>query len=248
MQAPKFHQSRLDFQLERFLFFSDAVIAIIITLMVLEIKVPLTVTVNGQTHEILTDLVLKNELAKLAMKFVGYLISFGIVGHYWSVHHRIFGYVIKYDTKLVWLNMGFLFCVALLPFSSNLLGEYSMEGRMHMHLPYLFYVINVCMVAAFNLAMWTYVSSPKREFLTHKISPIRIRLGVYRSLILPGVFVLSYLISFLWPWVARFIPLSIPLIVHYGMKGVEKKMLSYEDKMDKALEEAKNEKSESILA
>ena len=241
MQAPKFHQSRLNFQFERFLFFSDGVMAICITLMVFDIRVPQFVLENGIQKLIFTDAVLWKELSKMTFKFLGYLISFGIIGHYWSVHHRIFGYVIKYNTPLIWWNLGYLFMVALLPFSSGLLGEYSTREKMHMHLPYLVYVINICLVAYFNVAMWLYVSKPSRQFLTHSISSFRIRLGVYRSLILPAVFIFSYLISFFSPYIARFIPLCIPLIIHYGMKGIETKMVVHENQIDKAVVETELE-------
>ncbi len=236
MQAPKFHQSRLNFQFERFLFFSDGVMAICITLMVLDIRVPQFVRVHGVEESIFTDVALWKELSKMTFKFLGYLISFGIVGHYWSVHHRIFGYVIKYDTPLIWWNLGYLFMVALLPFSSGLLGEYSTHDKMQMHLPYLVYVINICLVAYFNVAMWLYVSKPSRQFLTHSISALRIRLGVYRSLILPAVFIFSYLVSFASPYIARFIPLCIPWIIHYGMKGIETKMVVHETQLEQAID------------
>ncbi len=223
MQAPKFHESRLGFQLERFLFLSDGIIAIIITLMVLDIRPPLDLT---------SDTELLKGLSKLTMKFVGYLISFGIVGHYWTVHHRIFGYVIKYDNNLIWLNLGYLFAVALLPFSSALLGEYSTSEKVSLHIPYLVYVINICLVALFNVLLWLYVSSPGRAFLTHTISPLRIRLGIYRSLILPAVFVFSYFVSFGFPMLARFVPLAIPFVLQYGMIGIEKRMLMHEQTIE----------------
>ena len=241
MQAPKFHQSRLNFQFERFLFFSDGFMAICITLMVLDIRVPQFFLENGIPKPILTDATLWKELSKMTFKFLGYLISFGIIGHYWSVHHRIFGYVIKYDTPLIWWNLGYLFMVALLPFSSGLLGEYSTRDKMHLHLPYLVYVVNICLVAYFNVAMWLYVAKPSRQFLTHEISSFRIKLGVYRSLILPAVFVFSYLVSFVSPIIARFIPLAIPLIIHFGMKGIENKMVVHENLMEKAVVENEDE-------
>lgn len=198
--------------------------------------------------EINTDPALWVAIKKLSLKFLGYLISFGIVGHYWTVHHRIFGYVNKYDTTLIWLNMGYLFTVALLPFSSALLGDYSTGERLNMVLPYFIYVVNICMVAFFNVVMWMYVSNPRRSFLTHIISPLRIRLGVYRSLILPGIFLVSFFLSYPFPVFARFIPLSIPLIIHFGMKGIEKRVLINEIEMEKAADTTETHPPETVLA
>src|SRR5678810_781896 len=118
MHQPRHDISRTQFQLERFIFFSDGVFAICITLLVIEIKVP-------DHHDIFSDPSLWKYLSGRSLNFLGFLISFGIIGHYWTVHHRIFGYVKKYTSSLFWINLAYLLSVVLLPFSSGLLGEYS---------------------------------------------------------------------------------------------------------------------------
>ena len=213
MKGPRHLESKIDSQFERLSFFTDGVFAICITLLVIEIKVP--------EVKNFTDSALLEKLSDYSFKFLGFAISFGIIGHYWTVHHRIFGYVKKYDSSLIWINFCFLFSVVILPFSSGLLAEYS--NHPDMALPYLFYVLNMCFTAIVNCWLWLYVSNPKREMLTHKISPVRIRLGIYRSLIVPAVFVLSFFISLLAPLVGRLIPVLIPVILHFGMKGIEKR-------------------------
>jgi ABC-type Zn2+ transport system substrate-binding protein/surface adhesin len=74
--------------------------------------------------------------------------------------------------------------------------------------------------------------------LTHKISAARIRLGLYRSLIVPSVFLISFLLAFFFPLIARFLPISIPIVLHWGMKGIEK-LADVKDK------EVKNEHHEN---
>jgi uncharacterized membrane protein len=121
----------------------------------------------------------------------------------------------------LWLNLAFLCTVVLLPFSSGLIGEYSSD--LHLYVPYVVYVANVCLVGLMNCVLWLYISNPKKKFLTHTISNARIRLGVYRSLVIPLVFLLSLIVFFVSPIVSRFIPLIIPIILHWGLKGAEKK-------------------------
>ena len=225
--------SRVQFQMERFIFFSDGVFAICITLLVIEIKVP-----NPDDMHIFTDAALWSYLTKNSLTFLGFIISFGIIGHYWTVHHRIFGYAKSYTSSLLWLNLGFLFSVVLLPFHSGLLAEYGSDT--HMFLPYGVYVANMCLVGFMNCWLWLYVSNPSRNLLTHKISSARIRLGLYRSLIVPTVFILAFLISFVLPLVSRFIPIAIPIVLHWGMKGLERKA----DQKDKD-ERAKHEHHEN---
>jgi uncharacterized membrane protein len=216
MHQPRHDVSRTQFQLERFIFFTDGVFAICITLLIIEIKVP-----NPEELHIFSDASLSAYLSKNAVNFLGFLISFGIIGHYWTVHHRIFGYGKNYTVSLLWLNLGFLFSVVLLPFSSGLLAEYG--SNTHMYLPYGIYVANMCLTGFMNCWLWLYISNPKRNLLTHHISAARIRLGLYRSLIVPAIFFVSFLASFVLPLVSRFIPVLIPIILHWGMKGLEKK-------------------------
>src|SRR5687768_14673565 len=201
MQGPKHNESRLDFQIDRLSFFSDGVFAIAITLLIIEIKVPV---IEHATNEALID-----SLSEMSLKFIGFLISFAIVGHYWSVHHRIFGYIQKYNTSLLWVNLAFLCSVVLLPFSSGLLGEYT--SHLDLYVPYVIYVANICFTGLMNCWLWLYISNPKKQFLTHTISNTRIRLGVYRSLVIPVVFIISLVVFFISPVISRYIPLIIPV-------------------------------------
>ncbi len=94
--------------------FSDGVIAIIITIMVLEIKVP---------HEASIE-----ELMKLGPVFLSYVISFIYVGIYWNNHHHLFQSVKKVDGRVLWSNLFLLFWLSLIPFASGLMGENQFEG------------------------------------------------------------------------------------------------------------------------
>jgi len=149
------------------------------------------------------------------------LLSFCIIGHYWMVHHRIFGYVKKSTSMLLWLNLAFLFTVILLPFSSGLFGEYG--SYIHMNVPYLIYVLNMCLTGIVNCWLWIYVSNPKNDLLTHQISKTRINLGIVKSLIIPFVFILSLLVSLIFPVISRLVPILIPVILNFGLKGLEKR-------------------------
>ena len=94
-------REKLKFQLDRMILFSDAVFAIAITLMVIDLKVP-------EISENVTDINLVKTLLSLTPKFIGFLLSFFLIGLYWTIHHRLFGYVINYTSRLLWLNLFFL--------------------------------------------------------------------------------------------------------------------------------------------
>jgi uncharacterized membrane protein len=96
-------------QNERLNAFSDGVIAIIITIMVLELKVP-----HGD------DL---NALLSLAPVFLSYVLSFIYVAIYWNNHHHLMHTSESVDSGILWANMNLLFWLSLIPFATGWLGE-----------------------------------------------------------------------------------------------------------------------------
>lgn len=89
--------------------FSDGVIAIIITIMVLELKVP-----HGDSWEVLQPLV---------GVFFSYVLSFIYVGIYWNNHHHMLQAVRRVNGKILWANLHLLFWLSLLPFVTGWMGE-----------------------------------------------------------------------------------------------------------------------------
>ena len=102
---------------ERILFFNDAVFAISITLLVLEIKVP-------AIQQEFSELQLGYALLQMTTKIVGFLISFFLIGQTWIEHHRICSYLGTYNSGLLWRNLWLLLFVVFLPFATALLSEY----------------------------------------------------------------------------------------------------------------------------
>ncbi|TFD84495.1 DUF1211 domain-containing protein [Cryobacterium lactosi] len=101
---------------ERVEFFSDAVFAIAMTLLVLDIRLP--DTDSGA---------LGPALAALAPEYFAYALSFAVIAVNWAAHHRKFRLVSGYDRRLVQLNLLLLLLVAFLPFPTSVLSEYGGE-------------------------------------------------------------------------------------------------------------------------
>lgn len=99
---------------ERLALFSDAVVAIIITVMVLDLKVP-----SGPAWE---------DFAALAPLLCSYLLSFVYVGIYWVNHHHLFHPVRQVDSLILWANLHLLFWLSLIPFATAWVGEYPVTG------------------------------------------------------------------------------------------------------------------------
>ncbi len=105
-------------RLERLMFFSDAIFAIAITLLVIEIRVP---HLTGRITE--TDLA--NALLELIPQYIGFVVSFFVIGRFWIGHHRTFGWLARADDALIWRNLLFLMTIAFMPFPTAVLSSYA---------------------------------------------------------------------------------------------------------------------------
>ena len=94
---------------DRLLAFSDGVIAIIITIMVLELKVPHTASLHA--------------LAAVTPVFLSYVLSFVYISIYWNNHHHLFQLVQHVTGGMLWANLHLLFWLSLIPFATGWMGE-----------------------------------------------------------------------------------------------------------------------------
>jgi uncharacterized membrane protein len=99
--------------------FSDGVIAIIVTIMVLELHIPET-ALEG---DVWTQLVLP-----LAPKLIGYALSFLVVAIMWVNHHALMDTVRRVDSAVVWLNLNLLFWMSLIPLVTGFWGDHPLDA------------------------------------------------------------------------------------------------------------------------
>src|SRR5687767_4414582 len=103
------HRDEAEVEVSRLVAFSDGVFAMGITLLVLALEMP-------------TDVNVDEALRDRGTEFFAYFLSFAVVGRFWMAHHRIFGSVARFDTNLVVINLAYLAFIALVPFTSEVLG------------------------------------------------------------------------------------------------------------------------------
>jgi uncharacterized membrane protein len=169
--------------LDRIVFFSDAVFAIAITLLVLDIHVP-------EIPERLVDEQLPGRLLALWPKYLSYVLSFVVILMYWMAHHITFRAIKRYDRTLIWLNSLFLMCIAFLPFPTSLLGEYGDN-----QLAVAIYAASVAVARLLLTAVWWYASSGHR-LIDESFPESTIRIYLVRGLAVALAFVISIGISF----------------------------------------------------
>jgi uncharacterized membrane protein len=102
---------------DRLLALTDGVVAIALTLLVLQLNVP------GLAHPTSAP-ELAAQLSHGTGQLISYLISFYVIANFWLIHHRVFRQLTGQRESLAWLNFVFLFTISIMPFASDLLGKY----------------------------------------------------------------------------------------------------------------------------
>jgi uncharacterized membrane protein len=157
--------------------FSDAVFAIAITLLVLDISVPNRLPLRS----------VPTELENLVPQVLSYMLSFAVVGIFWLSHHRIFGYLNRQDTPLLLLNLVFLLLVALLPFPTKLIDNYGTSLSVTLLYPGL-----LALTAIALYTMWWYATGGRR-LVDPRLDDRTVSVVAIRSLGFAAIFILSML-------------------------------------------------------
>jgi uncharacterized membrane protein len=196
--------------LERIMLFSDAVMAIAITLLVIDLKLP-------EIPAALAAQQLPARLGELTPRIVSFMISFSVVGVYWSSHHRHFGYIRRYDGRLIALNLVFLLFVALMPFFASLLGQYSIVP-----LAVAAYALGVAATGLSIGAVWWYASY-RRRLVDPKLEAGFIRQRILIALVVPLGFLFSAPFAWLSPYLTFAIWFLAPLILILLLRGLDRR-------------------------
>ncbi|MFN8418236.1 MAG: TMEM175 family protein [Anaerolineae bacterium] len=181
-QAAESHSD--DTALERIVFFSDAVFAIAITLLALDIRIP----------ELSGDLAveLPKALIDAFPQFISFIIGFLVIALYWTAHHRVFRLVRRYDGGLIWLNLILLMTIAFMPIPTSLIGRYGDQP-----IAAIIYALVVMAASLAQLSLWWHISRHHR-LIDPEVSPRLIRYYFLRSLVLLFVFALSIPIALIF--------------------------------------------------
>lgn len=144
--------NKKDIPLERVLLFSDAIVAIAITLLALELKIEIPET----EHLTFSDLLLPWR------KYIAFILSFMSIANYWFNHHKFFNHIKKMDEKLIYLNILWLFFIVILPFTTSVLSSHFGDTA-----SICMYCINMFFISVFQNFIWDYADS-KTDFIDRR--------------------------------------------------------------------------------
>ena len=156
--------------LERIVFFSDAVFAIAITLLALEIRLP-DIVGSGNAE-------LLKELLSIWPKYLSFIVSFLVIGNFWLIHHRQFRYIERYDTRLIFINLFVLMAIAFIPFPTVIISENGNRTAT------IFYALTMCVVGLLLTLLWLYASS-RHRLVSPDLDSAIVRRGILRNLSAP---------------------------------------------------------------
>jgi uncharacterized membrane protein len=184
--------------------FSDGVFAIVITLLILDIRVP---DVDYSQLSI--------ALVAVLPRMFAYVISFGVIGVYWLAHHQSLQLIGKLNGFLIWLNLVYLLAVSFMPFPTALLGRYPLQP-----IPIVIYGLNLIVANTIGVMLTLYLRAHPElgSGLAHRAR--------HKSFYLFGFvnasYVLAMLLGFVAPAVSYgiFVLVLMVVIVYYSFAPV----------------------------
>lgn len=181
--------------------FSDGVIAIIITIMVLEMKIP-----HGDSL---------GTLAPLVPVFMSYVLSFVYVGIYWNNHHHMLHACTRVNGGILWANLHLLFWLSLFPFVTGWMGENHFAA-----VPSAFYgVVLLAAAIAYWILQQVIIASQGPG------SPLKAAIGGdWKGKLSPFLYVFGILSTFLWSWVAQVLYVAVALLWLVPDRRIEKSL------------------------
>lgn len=165
---------------------TDAVFAIVMTLLVLAIDVP---DVPNRSE-------LPDALLDLYPAFISYVVTFTVIGFNWVAHHSLYRYIRYLDRSLIWLNFAYLMFIGLLPFTTNLHSQYADDS-----VTVLVYGGNLIVVSVFFIFQW-YYAARSGDQLDARLDHAQWRRMGLRSCVTTGSFALGVAAGFINPYLA----------------------------------------------
>jgi uncharacterized membrane protein len=186
--------------------FSDGVLAIIITIMVLELKVP-----HGEGFDV---------LEKLVPVFLSYVLSFVYIGIYWNNHHHMLHATHAVTGRILWANLHLLFWLSLLPFATGWMGENhfgaapsALYGGVLLMAAVAYWILQQCIIAA----------QGPGSLLKRAVG------SDWKGKLSPLVYITAIPVAFWWQWVSQALYVLVALIWLVPDRRIEKALTSKDD-------------------
>lgn len=184
---------------------TDGIFAFAMTLLVTTLELP---TVSGAIPSM--------DVARILLEnfpgFLHYVIAFAALAGFWVGHHMQFHALRFVDRRMIWLNIALLLFVALVPFSTDLVGDYP-----DIALASIIFEANLFVIGGIMYIQWLYATEGRR-LVVPEMSDADISTGVRRNLVLPGVSLTGIVLSLLGVGGTTLIYVTVPPLLHAAGK------------------------------
>jgi uncharacterized membrane protein len=187
-----FDREEREIEFGRALAFSDGVFGVAITLLITTIDVP-----HVEGPDLQSKLV--DALQALDDSILSYFISFAVIGLMWMHHHRLFSRIRRLDTAALWLNLLSLSFIVLMPFTTELMGDYGDEP-----IAIALYALNIALAIVAYTLLWWYCAA--RDMLGEHLTGAQLRYELANRLFVAVGFLVSIPIAYAstraaqWSW------------------------------------------------
>jgi uncharacterized membrane protein len=188
----------------RLIALSDALFATVLTLLVLDLRIPEALNTDGGTSTAF--------VRWLGPHLFSYVLTFLVAGTYWLAHHRDFEYVVHADPGLLGYNLLFLLFIGLFPFSTANISLGNFKGN-EFAFYWALYAANIVLAGVMLELTWNYAVS--HHLVTAETTRQQIRYISLRQLVTPAVFLISIVAEYLFPqaFLGPYTLLVIPLVM-----------------------------------
>lgn len=173
--------------LDRLVNFSDAAVAIAITLLILPL-----VDIAPEIERHTLGFVLAHNVGTVT----GFVVTFAVIGRFWMVHHQVFEWVADYDYVLAWVNMLWLFSIVFLPFAANLLSHVNGQSSAVFGL-----YVGTMVLASGSMTLIEWMLTRKPALMR---SEVRGKVDLLRSMVPTVLLVVALILAVLIPSVGLF--------------------------------------------
>ena len=196
--------------LERLIFFSDAVFAIAITLLILEVHPP-SIGYHASDHDHLAALV------HLIPSFVAFFISFFVIGAFWAGHHRAFSLARHWSPGLLFPNILLLCAIAFMPFATAYMGLNTGQ-----RVPQMLYDAVLMVTAILNIRVIRLATSP--PVVDERVDALTIARTRARGWAVAAGAAIAFALNFVFPPISQFGLMTIPLWLRLSVRRAERKV------------------------
>jgi uncharacterized membrane protein len=187
--------------------FSDGVFSIIITLLVLDLRVPREAALDGRS--------LVEALLQQWPTYAAYVLSFLQVGVVWANHHTMFHHIKRSDHVLLVCNLLFLLCVAVLPFTTAMLAEFALAGETETRIAAFIYSAALCLAGIFFSLAWKHAVTA--DLVNNHADPNRLHALGRHWQFLPVFYGVAFALTFVDAYLS--VVMYILLLLYYALPG-----------------------------